>query len=106
MPGGSGAVRAIDYSLLCCEALVRNLDNDEVPTTGWITRSSDGCSNWLFASLLRGEQRATAIMSLIQSARLNGHDPYAYLRDVITRLPIWRQSRRLGLLPHRWLAAG
>ncbi len=29
---------------------------------------------------------AAAIMSLIQSARNNGHDPYAYLKDVLTRL--------------------
>ncbi|MGS6255887.1 transposase domain-containing protein, partial [Enterobacter asburiae] len=32
-------------------------------------------------------KRAAAIMSLIQSARNNGHDPYAYLKDVLTRLP-------------------
>lgn len=30
-------------------------------------------------------QRATAITSLIQSVKLNGHDPYAYLRDVLAR---------------------
>ena len=30
---------------------------------------------------------AAAIMILIQSARLNGHDLYTYLKDVITRLP-------------------
>ena len=28
-------------------------------------------------------QRAAAVMSLIQSARMNGHDPYAYLKDVL-----------------------
>ena len=27
------------------------------------------------------------IMSLLQSAKLHGHDPWAYLRDVLTRLP-------------------
>uniref|UniRef100_UPI00048D6DB5 transposase domain-containing protein n=1 Tax=Microvirgula aerodenitrificans TaxID=57480 RepID=UPI00048D6DB5 len=63
-----------------------------------------GRSNWLFAGSLRGGQRAAAIMSLIQSARLNGHDPYAYLRDVLTRLPSWKQSRIAELLPHRWSA--
>lgn len=31
-------------------------------------------------------------MSLIQSARLNGHDPYVYLKDVLTRLPTQRAS--------------
>ena len=43
--------------------------------------------NWLFADSLRAGQRAAAVMSLIQSAKLNGHDPHAYLKDVLTRLP-------------------
>ena len=41
-------------------------------------------------------------MSLIQSARLNGHDPYAYLKDVLTRLPTQRASEIDQLLPHNW----
>ena len=45
---------------------------------------------------------AAAIMSLIQSARNNGHDPYAYLKDVLTRLPAQRASEIAELLPHRW----
>ena len=49
-------------------------------------------------------KRAAAVMSLIQSARLNGHDPYAYLRDVLTRLPTQRYSQIGELLPHRWQA--
>lgn len=58
--------------------------------------------NWLFAGSLRAGQRAAAVMSLIKSARINGNDPYAYLRDVMTRLPIQRASRIHDLLPHRW----
>jgi hypothetical protein len=45
---------------------------------------------------------ALTIMSLIQSARLNGHDPYAYLKDVLTRLPTQRASEIEQLLPHKW----
>ena len=41
-------------------------------------------------------------MSLIQSARMNGHDPYGYLRDVMARLPMQRASQISELLPHRW----
>jgi len=41
-------------------------------------------------------------MSLIQTAKLNGHDPYIYLKDVIERLPTQRASRIEELLPHRW----
>ena len=61
-----------------------------------------GRNNWLFAGSLRGGQRAAAAMSLIQSAKLNGHDPHAYLKDVLTRLPTHMNSRIEELLPHRW----
>ena len=42
------------------------------------------------------------IMSLIQSAKLNGHDPYAYLKDILERLPTHPASRIEELLPHCW----
>jgi IS66 C-terminal element len=45
------------------------------------------------------------IMSLIQSAKLNGHDPYRYLEDVLERPPTQPASRIEDLLPHCWLAA-
>ena len=35
-----------------------------------------GRNNWLFAGSLRAGKRAAAVMSLVHSARLNGHDPY------------------------------
>jgi len=41
-------------------------------------------------------------MSLMQSARMNGHDTYAYLKDVVTRLPTHKASRIDERLPHRW----
>jgi transposase len=45
-------------------------------------------------------------MSLIHSARLNGHDPYAYLKDIMERLPA-HPARRIGeLMPHRWTWVG
>ena len=44
-------------------------------------------------------------MTLIQSARLNGHDPYAYLKDVLTRLPTQKASGLTELLPHNWKPA-
>jgi transposase len=44
-------------------------------------------------------------MSLIQSARNNGHESYAYLKDVLTRLPTQRASEIATLLPHRWRPA-
>ena len=46
-------------------------------------------------------ERAAVIMSLIQSARLNGHDPYRYLKDVLERLPTQPAIPLEELLPHR-----
>ena len=49
---------------------------------------------------------AAAVMSLIQSARMNGHDPCAYLRDVMANLPKRRASQIGELLPNRWQPTG
>jgi transposase len=46
-----------------------------------------GRKNWLFAGSDRGGERAAAIYSLIETAKLNGLDPQAYLADVLERLP-------------------
>jgi hypothetical protein len=61
-----------------------------------------GRANWLFAGSLRAGKRAAAIMSLVHSAKINGRDPYAYLKDVLERLPTQPASRIEELLPHRW----
>lgn len=76
------------------------IDNNQVESQ--IRQWALGRSNWLFAGSLRSCKRAAAIVSLIQSARMNGHDPYAYLKDVLTRLPTQRASEVEKLLPHRW----
>lgn len=46
-----------------------------------------GRKAWLFAGSELAGQRAAVIMSLVQSAKMSGHDPWAYLKDVLTRLP-------------------
>jgi hypothetical protein len=45
-------------------------------------------------------------MTLIQSAKINGLDPQAYLSDVLERLPTAKHSDLDGLLPHNWQPAG
>src|SRR5690625_1860620 len=64
-----------------------------------------GRKNWLFAASLRAGQRAAAVMTLIQSAKLNGHDPLAYLGDILQRLPTQPNHRIHELLPHHWRPA-
>jgi len=110
VPDGSATAKALDYSLNRWEALARYLDDGTIPidnnhVENQIRPIAIGRSNWLFAGSLRAGQRAAAIMSLIQSARMNGHDPYAYLKDVFTRLPMQPDSRIEELLPHRWQPA-
>ena len=61
-----------------------------------------GRKNWLFADSLRIGQQAANIMTLIQSAKLNGLDPYIYLSDVLKRLPTHKVAQIEELLPHRW----
>lgn len=107
---GTATAKALDYSLNRWAALTRYLDDARLPIDNnhdeqqirpWAT----GRKNWLFAGTLAAGQRAAAITSLIQSAKLNGHDPYAYLKDVLQRLPTQRDSEIGQLLPHRWTPA-
>ena len=104
---GSVTAKALDYSLKRWGALTRFVDDPQLPIdNNWIENQirpiAIGRGNWLFVGSLRAGQRAAAIMSLIHSARLNGHDPYAYLKDVLTRLPTHQNSQIALLLPHRW----
>ena len=110
VPDGSATAKAIDYSLGRWGALTRYLDDGNVPIdNNWVENRirpvALGRNNWLFAGSLRAGQRAAAVMSLIQSARLNGHDAFAYMRDVLERLPSLPNSRIDELLPHRWQPA-
>jgi transposase len=107
VPDGSATAKAIDYTLNRWGALTRYIDDGELPIdNNWVENQirpiAIGRSNWLFAGSLRAGQRAAAVMSLLHSARLNGHDPYAYLKDVLERLPTQPASRITELLPHRW----
>jgi transposase len=58
-----------------------------------------GRKNYLFAGSDSGGERAAAIYSLIGMAKLNGRDPEAYLREVLTRIADHPISRISELLP-------
>jgi transposase len=107
VPDGSATAKAIDYSLKRWDALIRYCEDGAVPidnnrVENQIRPWALGRSNWLFAGSLRSGQRAANAMSLIQSAKINGLDPHAYLRDVLARLPTARHSDLDDLLPHNW----
>ena len=107
VPNGSSIAKAIDYSLRRWTALSHCVNHAHVPIdNNWVENRirpiAIGRSNWLFAGSLRAGQRAAAVMSLIQSAKLNGIEPLAYLKDVLNRLPTQPASKVAELLPHRW----
>lgn len=111
VPDGSAIAKALDYSLNHWVGLGRFLLDGEVPidnnhVENRIRPWALGRRNWLFIGSQLAGERAAVVMSLLQSAKLNGHEPWAYLKDVLTRLPTHLNSRIDELLPHRWQPAG
>lgn len=107
VPDGSATAKAIEYSLRRWAALVRYTEDGDLPIDNnhienRIRPVALGRGNWLFAGSLRAGQRAAAVMSLVQSAKLNELDPYVYLTNILERLPTQPTSRLEELLPHRW----
>jgi transposase len=111
VPDGSAIANAIDYSLNRWVAHSRFLLDGNVPIDNNHVENQMrpwgvGRKNWLFIGSQLAGERAAVVMSLLQSAKLNGHNPWAYLKDVLTRLPTQLNSRIDELLPHRWQPAG
>lgn len=107
---GSATAKAIDYTLVHWAALTRHLEDGAVALDNnhlerQIKPWAMGRRTWQFVGSELAGQRAAIIMSLVQSARMNGHDPWAYLRDVLQRLPTLPNSCLAELLPHRWTSA-
>ena len=107
VPDGGSIAAAIDYSLNSWTALTRHLEDGSVPIdNNFLERQirpwAMGRRAWLFCGSELAGQRAAIVMSLVQSAKLNGHDPWAYLQDVLERLPSHPNSRIEELLPHCW----
>ena len=106
---GGPTAGAIDYTLNHWSALTRYLDDGAVPIDNnhlerQIKPWAMGRKAWMFVGSELAGQRAATVMTLVQSARLHGHDPWAYLCDVLQRLPTQLNSRIEELLPHRWQA--
>ena len=60
-----------------------------------------GRKNWLFVGSERAGKRAVAIQSLLTTAKLNGLDPAAWLRETLEKLPTCLNSQIDSLLPLR-----
>ena len=107
---GSGTAKAIDYSLKRWDAIKRYLGDgrypiDNNPVENAIRPIALGKKNWLFTGSERAGRRAAAIQSLFATAKLNGIEPAAWLKDTLEKLPTWPNSRIDELLPLRSVQA-
>jgi transposase len=82
---------AIGYTLSRWQALTRYRDDGRIEIDNNAAERalrgvSLGRKNYLFMGSDAGGERAAAIYSLVETAKLNGLDPEAYLREVLTRI--------------------
>jgi hypothetical protein len=105
----SDTTAAIQYALSLWAALVRyaaagalEIDNNTAERA--LRAVALGRKNYLFAGSDAGGERAAAIYSLIGSAKLNGLDPEAYLREVLTRIADHPITRIDELLPWNFVS--
>ena len=100
----SDTALAVRYALGRWEALLRYVDDGRIEIDNNAAERALrvvalGRKNYLFAGSDAGGERAAAIYSLIGSAKLNGIDPEAYLREVLTRIADHPVNRIDELLP-------
>lgn len=100
--------KALVYGRKRWEALTRFLDEGVAEIDNNIAERAMrpiaiGRKNWLFAGSKAGGERAAAIHSVIEIAKLNGLEPQAYIADVIEKIASgWPASRWDELMPWNW----
>jgi len=107
LSGKSDLAEAIRYALSRREALCRYIEDGTIAIDNNAAERALrgiglGRKNYLFAGSDRGGERAATIYTLIETAKLNGLDPEAYLRDVLGRIATHPIGRIDELLAWRW----
>ncbi|WP_339797507.1 IS66 family transposase [uncultured Hyphomonas sp.] len=111
VPARSTLADAIRYTLTRWKGLSRFLEDGRVeldtnPVERAIRPVALGRKNHLFAGSDGGAERWAILCSLIETAKLNGIEPYAYLTDILQRMADGYPANRLGdLLPWAWKTA-
>lgn len=103
---GTGTAKAIACSVKRWDALSRyaqtgHLPIDNNPAENVIRPIAIGRKNWLHVGSERAGHRAAAIQTLMATAKLNGIEPYAWLKETLEKLPTCPNSRIDELLPLR-----
>lgn len=108
VPARGKLAKAIRYALVRWPALSRFLDDGRIeldtnPVERAIRPVALGRKNHLFAGSDGGGDRWATVCSLLATAKLNGVEPFAYLRDVLQRMVDGHPAHRLDdLLPWNW----
>ena len=102
--------KAMTYMLKRWASFTRFLDDGRICLTNNAAERALRCialgrRNWTFAGSDRGGQRAAALYTLIETAKLNDVDPRAWLADVLARINDHPASRLDELLPWNWKSA-
>lgn len=89
---GSKLEEAVRYSLNQKQQLMAFLDNGEVPISNNLAENAIrpftlGRKNWLFCDTPKGAEASAIVYSLVESAKANGIEPFAYLQHVLLQLP-------------------
>jgi len=106
----SAMAKALAYGRKRWAALTRYLDEGTAEIDNNIAERAMrsvaiGRKNWLFAGSRVGGERAAAIYSVIETAKLNGIEPQAYIADIIEKVASgWPSSRWDELMPWNWTA--
>jgi transposase len=111
LPPKSELAGAIRYATTRWPALTRYLEDGRLAIDNNVAERALrgialGRKNFLFAGSDTGGERAAIAYSVIASAKANGHEPFAYLRDVLARLPTTLARDLHTLLPWNWQPAG
>jgi transposase len=100
----SATAKAIRYALSRWKALCRYCDDGRIEIDNNAAERALRCvalgrKNFLFAGSDAGGERAAALYSLLGTAKLNGRDPEAFLREALTRIAEHPITRITDLLP-------
>jgi len=107
VPPKSLSGRALVYLDKQWPKLVRYLDDGRIPMDTNLVENAIrpfvvGRKNWMFADTVHGAEASANLYSLVQTARMNALEPYAYLRLVAAELPRAATLEEIeALLPHR-----
>ncbi|HEV8493616.1 MAG TPA: IS66 family transposase [Candidatus Angelobacter sp.] len=101
---------AIDYALGQWTSLQGYLDDGRIEidnnlVENAIRPTAIGKKNWLFIGEANAGERGAVVYTVIESCRRRGIDPYAYLRDVLTRLPHMTNRQISEVIPSAWRKA-